>query len=117
MEIPHFVQLFNQTSRNNLIIVGISSEDAATLKDFVKKQGVTYPIGSAKNLAPPYADVQSIPTTFFIDRKGVIQTVAIGYHDFDDLKGEALAEDVPGIPKPAPTGPPPLSEVRHELKP
>jgi peroxiredoxin len=116
-EIPHFVQLFSQTSRDDLVIIGISDEDAKTLNEFVKKEGVNYPIASAKNLPSPYADLQSIPTTFFIDRKGVIQTVAVGYHDYNDLKRDALAMDFPGEPKPAPAGPPALADAGQMLKP
>ena len=116
-EIPHFVELFNQTSRDDLVIVGISDEDAKTLRDFVKKQGVNYPIASAKNLPSPYSDIQAIPTTFFIDRKGVIQTVVVGYHEYNDLKRDALAPDFSGEPKPAPAGPPALVDASQVLKP
>jgi peroxiredoxin len=116
-EIPHFIQLFNQTSRDDLVIVGISDEDANTLRDFVKNQSVNYPIASATNLPSPYSDIQSIPTTFFIDRKGVIQTVAVGYHEYDDLKQEALAADLPGKPKPAPEGPQALPDAGQVLNP
>ena len=116
-EIPHFIQLFNQTSRDDLVIVGISDEDAKTLREFVKKESVNYPIASAKNLPSPYADIQSIPTTFFIDRKGAIQMVAVGYHEYDDLKHDALATDFPGAPKPAPEGPPTLPDASQVLNP
>ena len=116
-EIPHFIQLFQQTSRDDLVIVGISDEDAKTLREFVKNQSVNYPIASATNLPAPYSDIQSIPTTFFIDRKGTIQTVAVGYHEYDDLKKEALAADLPGEPKPAPAGPQALADAGQVLNP
>jgi peroxiredoxin len=101
-EIPHFIQLRNETSAGELVIVGISNEDANTLKAFVKKKGVNYLIASADGLPSPYKDVTGIPTTFFIDRKGVIQNVFVGYHDFDELKAKAQAKDFEGEPKPAP---------------
>ncbi|MGD1084618.1 MAG: redoxin domain-containing protein [Verrucomicrobiota bacterium] len=116
-EIPHFIQLFDQTSRDDLVIVGISDEDAKTLGDFVKAQSVNYPIASAKNLPSPYSDIVAIPTTFFIDRKGTIQTVAVGYHDYDDLKRNAQARDLPGEPKKAPEGPPALADASQVLHP
>ena len=116
-EIPHFIQLFSQTSRDNLVIVGISDEDVKTLKDFVKKKGINYPIASAKNLLAPYSDIEAIPTTFFIDRQGVIQMVVVGYHEYSDLKSDALAPDFQGVPKPAPTGPPALPDAGTMLKP
>jgi len=103
-EIPHFVKLHNETSRDQLMILGISDEDEATLKSFVKRQKVSYPIASSKGvrLPEPYALIRAIPTTFFIDRKGIIQKVVVGYHDFEDLKRLALGPDYAGELKPPP---------------
>ena len=101
-EIPHFIELFNQTSRDDLVILGISSEDEKTLKPFVKQKRIPYPIVSAEDLPPPYSDVQSIPTTFFIDRRGIVQSVLVGYHDRDTLKARATQSDVQGDPKVVP---------------
>lgn len=102
MEIPHLNQLYGDTSRDDLVILGISDEDEGTLKPFVKAKGINYLVASAKELPAPYKDVQVIPTTFFIDRKGVIQSVLRGYHDLDQLKELALAKDYAGDPKPSP---------------
>jgi hypothetical protein len=88
---------------SDLVIVGISSEEEDTLKPFVKKKGINYPIASADSFPAPYSDVSAIPTTFFIDRQGIIQEVLVGYHDFDKLKQHALAGDFAGEPKAAPT--------------
>jgi len=101
-EIPHFVQLYKETPPADLVIVGISHEDADTLKAFVKEKGVPYAIASSDSLPEPYGGVTSIPTTFFIDRHGIIQDVTVGYHDFDALKALALAADTAGEPKAAP---------------
>lgn len=95
-EIPHFIKLFNETSRDDLFILGISDEDAAALRTFIANNGMNYPVASAKNLPPPYNGLDYIPTTFFIDRKGVIQNIAVGYHDYDQLKSDALAPDSSG---------------------
>lgn len=104
-EIPHFVRLFNETSRDDLWVIGISSESESQLKSFVGKHGVSYPIAAVKDdaLPSPYKDIRSIPTTFFIDRNGIIQSIAVGYHDFAAIKKYALAEDVKGEPKPPPS--------------
>ncbi len=103
MEIPHFIKLSSEIPADELVIVGISSEEEDTLRPFVKKKGINYPIASADSFPAPYSDVSAIPTTFFIDRKGIIQEVLVGYHDFDKLKQHALAEDFAGEPKAAPT--------------
>ncbi len=104
-EIPHFIDLYKETSRDEVEIVGISSEAANVLKPFVEWKGINYPIASADKLAPPFSDVRSIPTTFFVDRKGVIQSVAIGYHDLTALRAKALGKDFEGEPKAAPMPP------------
>jgi len=101
-EIPHFVRLVKETSRDDLVVVGISSEDAKVLDPFVKKNAINYPIASADKLPQPYDSIQSIPTTFFIDRHGVIQNVLVGYHDFATLKTDALQKDFEGSPKAQP---------------
>jgi peroxiredoxin len=104
-EIPHFIQLTKDISSNDLRIVGISHEDVKTLEKFAQKEGINYPIASAKGLPAPYSDVRVIPTTFFIDRHGIIQTVVVGYHDLATLKSYAMQKDYEGEPKlpPAPT--------------
>ncbi|MEJ5237200.1 redoxin domain-containing protein [Limisphaera sp. VF-2] len=102
-EIPHFARLHRETSRDQLVIVGVSDEDEDTLRRFVQKQQVPYTVGrAAEPLAPPYKNVTAIPTTFFIDRKGIIQSVLVGYHSYEDLRKLALAEDWQGEPNPPP---------------
>ncbi len=114
-EIPEFVRLQNETSRDDLVLVGISQEDVETLKSFVKQKGVNYPIASAKDLPGPFSNLQVVPTTFFIDRKGVIQSVAVGARGYAELKELALAKDFEGEPKAEP-GPSPASGLKDAEK-
>jgi thiol-disulfide isomerase/thioredoxin len=105
MEIPHFIRLYNETTREDLMILGVSNEEAATIRAFATKQGVNYPVASIGGLPFPYNKITFIPTTFFIDRKGVLQSVSVGYHGFNELKEQAQAKDHEGPPKPAPAEP------------
>ena len=102
METAHFIQLAEENPEDQLLIVGISSEDPKVLSDYAKKEEVNYPMVSANGLPPPFADIHVFPTTFFIDRNGVIQTVVVGYTDYEQLKNHALADDVKGNPRPVP---------------
>ena len=111
MEIPHFVKLYNETSRDKLVVIGVSDESPSTLKKFVREYGIPYPIANGTNLAAPYKNISSIPTTFFIDSKGTIQKIAVGYHDYSNIKSEALAQDFEGEVKDAPAGPKPLADA------
>jgi peroxiredoxin len=117
-EIPDLIKLQNDTSRDELVIIGVSQEDAGTLEAFAKKKGINYLVASATNLPAPFKDFETIPTTFFIDRKGVIQTVSVGGGGFDKLKDGAAAGDFKGEPRPEP-GPPPsgLKESEKSLTP
>lgn len=106
MEIPHFIELRKQASGEDLVIVGIAQEAPEDLKSFIKAQGINYPVASTSDLPRPFSEIESIPTTFSIDRKGIIQRVLVGYHDLETLRSEALAPDYQGTPKPAPVGMP-----------
>jgi peroxiredoxin len=101
-EIPEFVKLRNEAPPEDLVIVGISQEGPATLKPFVKKKEVNYAIASATELPDPFRNLEAIPTTFFIDRKGVIQSVTVGVRQYTELKNLALAADFGGEPKTEP---------------
>lgn len=100
-EIPSFIKLRNEIDPNQLVIIGISSEPEETLKSFVKENEINYPIASAGDLPAPYDNITSIPTTFFIDRSGIIQQVLNGYHDYENLHQNAIQEDydIPFVPE------------------
>lgn len=104
-EIPHFIQLAENIPEDELVIIGVSDEDSDTLNPFIEKKGINYAIVSQIDLPSPYDDVTSIPTTFFIDRNGVIQNIFVGYHDYDSLFAAATAPDVEGTPLDAPPTP------------
>jgi peroxiredoxin len=111
-EIPEFVRLQNETSRDELVVIGVSEESADVLKPFVKTNGVNYSIVSATDLPAPFKSLQGVPTTFFIDRKGVIQSVIAGPRSYADLKQLALAKDFEGVAKTEP----PASDLKDAGK-
>jgi hypothetical protein len=37
-------------------------------------------------LPQPYSDIRRLPTTFFIDRDGVLRHVSVGYRDYNRLR-------------------------------
>ena len=57
-------------------------ESPETVKDFVQEQGLTYPIlmDTARRVPQAYR-IRGIPTSFFIDREGVIVDQHIGPMD------------------------------------
>lgn len=101
-EIPHFIELTKELDASDLLIVGISDEDEGTIQTFLDEMPVNYPMVSADNLPAPFTNIAAIPTTFFIDRNGVIQSVQVGYHDLNFLRELATAEDFQGTPLESP---------------
>ena len=123
-QIPLWLRLAKESPPGQLTILGLTSESGDKLQASLDKYGVSYPVGWVTNAPPPFNAVRSIPTTFFIDRQGVIQEVALGYRpatevlelvaqrakpapaaryqDYEALKLVALAKDSPGEPRPAP---------------
>jgi peroxiredoxin len=83
-EIPHFVELDNQYKAKRLAMVGISVDTAGTqvVNAFVKKYQVSYPILMADSqVRKAYGGITAIPTTFVIDRSGIIRKKYIGYQN------------------------------------
>ena len=93
-EIPHLVELQEDNPKDKLVIIAISDEGEDILRPFRTKHKINYSlVSSRRNLPRPYSDVREIPTTFFIDRKGIMQSVLIGGHSAATLREHALAAD------------------------
>lgn len=101
-EIPHFVQLTKEIPPKDLVIVGICQEERNAIENFLERNNINYALALKTDLPAPYSDVRSIPTTFFIDRKGVIQAIHTGYSDYETLLAEATAPDYAGPLKTVP---------------
>jgi thiol-disulfide isomerase/thioredoxin len=92
-ELPHLNRLAQEHS--DVVVIGVSDEPEGTLRAFVKAHPVEYRLVSARAPAP-FDDIRSIPTSVFIDRKGVIKGAHVGYQDFDALKAHAMGADYDG---------------------
>ena len=82
MEIPGFVELQSQYSRDGLVVIGVSVDEDAlgVVKPFVAKMGVNYPVlMSDERIVDSFGGIEGIPTTFIIDRSGRIAGKHVGY--------------------------------------
>jgi peroxiredoxin len=102
LEIPDFTKLRAETSPTNLVILGLSADDAATQKTFAERNGVNYPLAILQNVPSPYQDIDKIPVTIVIDRNGVIQHAVLGSQDLKTLEKFAAETDFAGQVKSAP---------------
>ena len=79
LEIPHLIELRKTLAEGKLAILAISNEEPEHLKNFAESKGINYTIASLgyNPLPEPFADVTSIPTTFFIDSEGKVKFAAV----------------------------------------
>jgi thiol-disulfide isomerase/thioredoxin len=101
-EIPNFIKFRAETSPTNVIIIGLSTDDAATQKAFAQRNGINYPLAILQDAPSPYQDIDEIPVTMVIDRNGVIQQAVLGPQDLKTLEKFAAEADFSGQVKPAP---------------
>ena len=94
-EIPHFVKLQEEYG-DHLVIIGISHEENEKQRSFAEDYDVNFILAKANILPEPFTGIQSIPTTFYIDRNGVIQHYSLGYRDYSTIKDHAIQDDFAG---------------------
>ena len=84
MEIPHFAELYSKYKDKGFAMIGLSVGylDAKGMRTFAAEQGINYPVlmndGRVSELFRP---INSLPTTFIIDKQGNIAKIYIGYRD------------------------------------
>jgi peroxiredoxin len=79
-EMPALQRMYDSDYSRGLIVVGINtSDDAASISHFVKARGITYPIlrDIGQRTTIEYRVVDT-PTSFIIDRQGVIRFKVLG---------------------------------------
>jgi peroxiredoxin len=81
-EIPGMQRFYaaQQATGKNFVILGVNiADDAQTASHFVKQYGLTYPIVLDQNQQVlTLYNVNSTPTSYFIDRQGIIRSIVIG---------------------------------------
>ena len=88
LEIPHLIELRKMIAEDKLAILAISNEEPEHLKHFAESKGINYTVASLgqRPLPKPFADVASIPTSFFIDPESKIKFAAVGMVPLADAK-------------------------------
>jgi len=81
-EVPHLVRLQSKFRDQGLQIVGLSLDQggAGKVKPFAEEYGVNYTMLIADDeTAKAYGGVAMIPTTFVVDRSGIVVKRFVGY--------------------------------------
>ncbi|RQW03487.1 MAG: TlpA family protein disulfide reductase [Calditrichaeota bacterium] len=81
MEIPGYVQLYDKFKDDGLVIIGVSLDQGGwePVKPFMENYKINYPIVLGdRQIVMNYGGINSIPTTFIINREGQVVERKIG---------------------------------------
>ncbi len=91
-EMPFIQDIFTDKkwADAGLVVLAIDiSESPSTVREFVKKYGLTFPVllDIARDVSLEYY-VRAVPTTFLIDREGIIREIRIGpFSSMTEIEG------------------------------
>jgi thiol-disulfide isomerase/thioredoxin len=88
-EIPDLIELQNKFGKDGLVIVGVSvdQDGADVVKRFVENKKINYTVAlAADGIETVFGKFEGIPTTFIIDRKGMIRSMDVGYLSAEDFE-------------------------------
>ena len=91
-EMKAIESVYQRHKGKGLEVLAINAgQDKATIESFIKKVGFTYPslLDEKSNIARSYG-VVGLPTTYFIDAKGVIRAKIIGEADEATFERQVL---------------------------
>jgi cytochrome c biogenesis protein CcmG/thiol:disulfide interchange protein DsbE len=86
-EVPEFVKVQQELGPKGFQILGLSLDDGPDpVVDFIKAQGINYPVAMGAEMAGPYGGVNAIPSSFLLDRQGKLVQHFEGAIDGDTLR-------------------------------
>lgn len=94
MEIPGYVELIRKYGKDGLVIVGVSLDQGGpdVVKPFSTKMGINYPIVMGDEaVQAAFGGMEAIPTTFIIDRAGVVRHKKVGAEEASDYEKKVLS--------------------------
>lgn len=83
-EMSSIQSLYDKVKDEGVIFLCVSKEDGATVSEFVREKGYTFPIYTRSPELPLVFDVEGIPTTFIIGPDGKIALRHVGAAKWDD---------------------------------
>jgi len=96
-EMPYLQQVYEEWSDKGLVMLAIDiQESASTVRQFMESNDLSLPIllDSQADVAQKY-NITNIPTTFFIDKDGIIQQKVVGGFPSKAAIEEELRQIVP----------------------
>jgi peroxiredoxin len=88
-EIPDFIKLQSEYGPKGVQIVGIALDQPEKVRTFVRDNGMNYPVLlGTDEVSAHYGGVESIPTTFIIDKAGRIVTKYEGFRSKETFESQ-----------------------------
>lgn len=103
VETPWLVELRNRYAQKGFEVLGVSSQgddvtpknksawnkDKAEIEKFAQQEKLPYPVLlGGDGIATPYGGVENLPTSFFVNRKGVVVASVMGLTSESELEGD-----------------------------
>lgn len=82
LEMPSLQSLHEDHAEDGLLVLGLSTDTGSDvpIRAFLSEKNITYPVARApRQLIEAFGEIPMIPTTFIIDRKGIIRHRIEGY--------------------------------------
>ena len=94
-EMPAMERLWQRYKDQGLVVIALSMDSggAKSVKPYIEQAKYTYPVGlDPKMEVAQLYGARSVPSTFIIDRSGVLRAIALGPRDWDGKAAFAYIE-------------------------
>jgi peroxiredoxin len=94
-EMPAMERLWQRYKDQGLVVIALSMDSggAKAVKPYIEQSKYTYPVGlDPKMEVAQLYGARSVPSTFIIDRNGMLRAIALGPRDWDGKAALAYIE-------------------------
>ncbi len=96
-EMPYLQQVYDEWSGIGLVLLTINiGESSSKVEEFMQDYNLSFPVllDTKRDVAQKY-NVRGIPTTFFIDKDGIIQDMKVGAFQSKEEIESSLSKIIP----------------------
>ena len=82
LEMPSLQSLHDDRAGDGVVVIGLSTDVGSVdpIRAWIEERDITFPVGRATNAhRSAFGGITGIPTTFLIDRNGVVRHRVVGY--------------------------------------
>lgn len=90
LEMPGFERVWKDRRDDGFVVIGIATDRTgeAGVREYVRERGVTYPTAMATpEVVRAFGGYRGLPTSFLIDRQGIIRYRVVGFYAEPTLRG------------------------------